>query len=160
MRNKGLTFKNARKKRYSCTLHTHLVATLWKLYKSLLMFYKVIKIVIDWEHVKTVLKKIITGRFFCVTKCICLFAENQETSWSTQKVSNVKLMLQVKCINKIVSWWKINNSKPQGCALALVFGSRQFNLWQQGHFKFFLTSWILHCFLGSPNFFVFIIVFH
>ena len=24
----------------------------------------------DWEHVKTVLKKIITGRFFCVTKCI------------------------------------------------------------------------------------------
>ena len=28
VQNKGLTFKNARKKRYSCTLHTHLVATL------------------------------------------------------------------------------------------------------------------------------------
>ena len=28
VRNKGVTFKNVRKKRYSCTLHTHLVATL------------------------------------------------------------------------------------------------------------------------------------
>ena len=32
-----------------------------------------------------------------------LLAENQESTWSTQKVSNIKLMLQVKVVFKLLS---------------------------------------------------------
>ena len=159
MRNKGVTFKNVRKKRYSCVLPTYLTAMFWKLYnyKPYALQSNKKLIVIDWEHVY--LKKQYQESSFVLQNVFCLFAENQETSWSTQKVSNVKLMLQVKRTNKIESWWKISNSQPQGCALALVFGSRQFIFGNKGKESFSWRHRYLTAFWAPPIFFFLIIVF-